>query len=150
MTNDTERLQVELQAVYGFVEWLTSTLPEQPGDSLQYSKQVLRVLEFYSWEIERQIDATPALQSWFELVALTSMLAIILKDDLLGANPGLENYRPSDEPTTVNEMTIRLLSNALRLFETAQGEMAGYLEIPQFPGLLEDFEDSRLQTTITT
>jgi hypothetical protein len=146
MTADKiNHLQRQLYAATGFSEWLTSTLEQHTGESLEFCTQMLRVLEFYTWELERQLDGTPALQSWYDIVALASMIAILLKDGLLEEYPELAHYRPSDEPADQNEMQMRLLADALTLFEQAQGEMATYLDAPEFPGLMDNLMQNVLR-----
>jgi hypothetical protein len=142
-----EHLQLQLNAVDGFSDWFAVELLEEAYvETKEYGNQVLRVLDFYAWELERQIDGNPATQSWFDLIALSSMTVVVLKDELLTAHPEVATYRPADEPTTVHEMIAKLLSDALTLFKRSQEEMSGYLQMPEFPGLLNGFMSTVLQT----
>ena len=128
--------QIEAQhlAVVGFRAWLESQ--SQSEDDHEFNEQLLHVLQIYEWELERRIEGTLANNDWFSLIALTSMTADLLKDALLEAHPELINYTPTDEPQTVEQMTARLLSDALVTFEAAQVEMSAYLVEPEFPGVL--------------
>jgi hypothetical protein len=132
-------LETQHLAVVGFRSWLTSSMPEQPGDSGEFNDQLLHALQVYEWELERQIDGNVANQDWFQLLALTSLTLALLKDALLESNPELVNYNPTDEPQTVEQMTMRLLCDAVVTFEAAQHEMSTYLMEPEFPGVLNGF-----------
>src|ERR1039457_2994265 len=112
MKSNTE-LGSQANAVHGFRTWLTSTLPGQTEESREFSDQLLHALQIYGWELERLIDGDPATQDWFALVATTAILAYMLQDDFIEANPSLRAYLPSDEPKTVAEMIARLLADAL-------------------------------------
>jgi hypothetical protein len=140
--------QIETQhlAVVGFRSWLESSQPAQPEDedSREFNDQLLHVLQIYGWELERQIEGTLANNDWYNLIALTSMTAALLKDALLEAHPELINYSPIDEPTTVEQMTAKLLFDALVTFEAAQHEMSTYLTQPEFP----DVVNGLLQTVL--
>ena len=139
-------LETQHLAVVGFRSWLESSRPAQPEDedNREFKEQLLQVLHIYEYELERKIEGTLANGDWFGLIALTSMTAALLKDALLESHPELINYIPTDEPSTVNEMTMRLLSEALVTFEAAQHEMSTYLMEPEFPGVLNGFMQSVL------
>jgi hypothetical protein len=143
---ETELLETQLNAVRGFVSWLSDQPQEQDEHDQEFDQHVIQVFSVYEMELERQIEGTPALQVWFDMVAINSMLAIIMKDELTSDHPELAEYRPADEPTTINEMTLRLLSDALELFTAAQTEMAGYLVVPEFHGTLHGFITNVLES----
>lgn len=134
--------ETELHVVHGFSMWLTSTLPGQTEESREFSDQLLHALQIYGWELERLIDSELATQDWFTLVATTAILARMLQDEFIEANPGLAAYPPSEEPKTVAEMTACLLSDALAQFEASQKEMAECFEKPMVPTVLNEFMQS--------
>ena len=113
------KLDIETQAnaAHGFSLWLTSTLPRQNEESREFSDHLLHVLEIYEWELQRQSDGDPGTQGWFSLISTTSILALMLQDELLEVNPALKSYRPTDEPQTIHEMMARLLSDAIESFD---------------------------------
>lgn len=127
-------LKTQANAVHGFRMWLTSTLPRQTEESREFSDHLLHVLDVHGRELDRQIDNEAATQNWFSLISTTSILALMLHDELLEVNPALKSYRPTDEPQTIHEMIVRLLSDAMTLFEQSQSDMATYLEKPVVPG----------------
>jgi hypothetical protein len=139
MKTSTNELEMQLNAVLGFVLWSKSILSQQTVESSEFTEQLIHTLQIYGWELNRQIDGVPGTQDWFCLVATTSILAIMLQDELLELNPALEAYRPSDEPQTIQEMISRLLSDAVTLFEASQKEMAEYLEKPVIPCVPQEF-----------
>ncbi len=147
---DTELLERQLNAVRGFVDWLSNQITQLKDEHDQeFNRQLVQVFGVYEMELERQIEGTPALQMWFNLVAINSMLAIVMKDELISDHPELAAYRAADEPRTVNEMSLRLLTDALELFTTSQAEMAGYLTVPEFHGVLGGFINNMLETFST-
>jgi hypothetical protein len=132
--------QIETQhlAVVGYRAWLESSQPAQPEDDHEFNQQLLHVLQIYGWELERQLEGTLANQDWYSLIALTSMTVALLKDGLNEAHPELAAYSPADEPQTVEQMTSKLLSDALVMFEAAQVEMSAYLVEPEFPDVVNN------------
>ena len=115
-------IQTQANAAHGFSLWLTSTLTQQTDESREFSTQLLPVLDVYLAELNRKIDGDPDTPGWRNLITVVSMLATLIRDELFEINPGLEDYRPEDEPQTVPEMISRLLSDALELFTSAQAK----------------------------
>jgi len=134
-----EQLEVQANAAHGFSVWLTSTLPQQADEQREFSDHLLHVLDVYGRELERLIDGDLATQDWYQLITTTTILARMLQDELLEVNPELAEYRPSDEPTTIEEMMSRLLFDAVVLFEASQREMGTLLEKPAIPDALNEF-----------
>jgi hypothetical protein len=130
-------LETQHLAVVGFRSWLESSQPQSEDDH-EFKDQLLQVLQVYEYELERKIEGNVANGDWYNLVALTSMTVALLKDGLLESNPELSEYNPGDDPSTVDEMTAKLLSDALVTFEAAQNEMSTYLVEPEFPGVLNN------------
>ena len=110
-------LEVKLNAVLGFVVWLKSSPPEATVESSEFREHLIHTLRIYGWELNRRIDGEAATEEWINIVAVTSMLAKILIDEFLEINPELAEYRSTDVPTTLNEMTLHLLAAAVEHFE---------------------------------
>src|ERR1017187_809441 len=134
---DTPPLETRHLAVVGFRTWLTSQ--PQSEDDHEFNDQLLHVMQIYEWELERKIEGTLANSDWYNLIALTSMTAALLKHGLNEAHPELINYSLTDEPATIHEMTSKLLSDALVTFKTAQAEMSAYLVKPEFHSVVNGF-----------
>ena len=115
-TRQGRRLTVQANAVRGFSAWLDSS-PGRTQEEREHNEQLLYVFQTYREELERQINGEKATQDWLNILAISSTLAALLKDEVLETNPELSEYRPSDEPMTIDEMILRLLSDAIDHFE---------------------------------
>jgi hypothetical protein len=137
---DTPPLETQHLAVVGFRSWLQSSQPARPEDEddHEFKDQLLQVLQVYEYELERKIEGNVANGDWFQLLALTSMTADLLKDALLEVHPELSEYTSGDDPATVEQMTMRLLCDAVARFAESQAEMSTYLAAPEFPGVLNN------------
>ena len=111
-------LEAQLNAVLGFVLWLKFSPSEQTVESGEFREQLIHTLRMYGWELNRRIDGEAATEEWINIVAVTSMLAEMLLDEFVETHPELAGYRSTDEPTTLDEMTVHLLSAAVDHFET--------------------------------
>jgi len=109
-------LEVQLNAVLGFVLWLKSSPSEQTVESSEFRDQLIHTLRIYGWELNRRIDGEAATEEWINIVAVTSMLAKMLIDEFVETSPELAEYQSTHEPMTIDEMILRLLSDALDLF----------------------------------
>lgn len=128
MTN----LETQLYAARGFAAYLSA----QPTNDLHTS--LLHVLETYQLELQRQINGSPTEQDWLGILALASLQAQFLRDELTDATPELMEYRPADEPRDIEQMKIRLLADAVTLFDaTVDGRV--YLDIPDVAIEIENF-----------
>ena len=111
-----QRLQVQAHAVRGFSAWLDTSLG-RTQEEREHNEQLLYVFQTYREELERQINGEKATQDWFNILAISSTLASLLKDEFLQINPELADYQLTDEPMTIDEMILRLLSDAIDHFE---------------------------------
>ena len=118
MISKQRRLEIQTQAVRGFSTWLRSSPPTDTEEAREFNDELIHVFEIYAGELQRQIDGSPATPVWLNVIAVTSMLALMLKDEFLEINPELIHYRPQDEPMTIDEMILCLLSDAIDRFET--------------------------------
>ena len=109
--------EMQLHALRGFAAWLPSAPSEKSEESSEITNQLLHVFQIYEWDLEQDVDGTPATEEWFNIVCATSMLASLLKEEFLEMNAGLVGYQPADEPATIEEKTMRLLSDAIVHFE---------------------------------
>jgi hypothetical protein len=117
MKASTDDLEVQLNAVLGFVLWLKSGPSQQTVEISEFMDQLLHVLRIYGWELNRRIDGEAATQDWLNTVAVTAILAKMLIDEFAETHPELAGYQSSDDPTTFDEMTLHLLSAAVDHFE---------------------------------
>jgi len=95
-------LEVQLNAVLVFVLWLKSNPPEQTVESSEFRDHLIHTLRIYGWELNRRIDGEAATEDWLNIVAVTAMLASLLKDEFLEINPELTEFQPTDEPMTID------------------------------------------------
>jgi len=109
-------LEVQLNAVLGFVLWLKSSPQQQTVESSEFRDQLIHMLRIYGWELNRRIDGEAATEDWLNIVAVAAMLASLLKEEFLEINAELADYQPTDEPMTIDEMILRLLSDAIDHF----------------------------------
>ena len=128
-------------AARGFSEWLKSSTATEP-EAQELKEQLSHVLEVYDLELQRQIEGSRANQDWFGVIALVSLTAALLKDGLIEATPELATYNTADEPQNTQQMSVRLLSDALVLFQQAQNDMETYLDRPTFPDALNQLLDA--------
>jgi hypothetical protein len=110
-------LEVQLNAVLGFVLWLKSSPQQQTVESSEFREQLIHTLRIYGWELNRRIDGEAATEDWLNIVAVTSMLARMLLEEFVETHPEVARYRSTDEPTTLDEMTLHLLAAAVEHFE---------------------------------
>ena len=118
MNRATYDREMQLHAVRGLAASLPSIRPDESEESREFTSQLRHVLEIYEWELEQDVCRTaPPTEAWSNIVCATSMLALLLKDEFLEINPELADYLPTDEPITIDEMILRLLSDAIEHFE---------------------------------
>ena len=118
MISKQRRLEIQTQAVRGFSTWLRGSPPTDTEEGREFNDQLVYVLDVYGEELQRQIDGTAATPDWLNIVAVTSILAHLLKDELLETSPILAEYNPIiQEPQTSDEMIARLLTDAVYNFE---------------------------------
>jgi hypothetical protein len=96
------RLEIQSAAIRGFSTLLV-TSPRQSEEDREFDEQLLYVLQTYRTELERQIASSPVTDDWRNIVAVASMLALMLKEELIDLNPELATYRPTDEPMTIEK-----------------------------------------------
>ena len=117
MISKQRRLEIQTQAVRGFSTWLRASPPNDTAEGREFNDQLLYVFDIYRGELQRQLDGISPTQDWLNIVAVAAMLALLLKDEFLEINPELAEYQPTDEPMTIDEMILRLLSDAIDHFE---------------------------------
>ncbi len=96
----------------------------------EFIEHLLHVLKVY--QRERQRD-TPATQEWFQLIANTSILAKLLRDELLETNPKIQ---------TLPENAAKVLTAACAQFDASLLGMGTYLATPALPAVITDFVES--------
>jgi hypothetical protein len=111
-------LETQLAAACGYSAWLTAILPHQTGANKDFIDSLLHVLDVYAHEIERQLQGVKATNDWLGLLDLTRMTAKFLRDEMVEDNPALLTYSPLNDPT-IEEMPIRMLRDAVVVFDTA-------------------------------
>jgi hypothetical protein len=116
MISKQRRLEIQTQAVRGFSTWLRTSPPNDTEEGREFNDQLLYVFDIYRGELQRQMDGISPTQDWLNIVAVASMLASLLKDEFLEINPELAEYQPTDEPMTIDEMILRLLSDSIDHF----------------------------------
>jgi hypothetical protein len=125
-------LEQQLYAARGFSSWLS----QQPSDDL--NSGMLHVFDVYQREIERQISGSGVSEDILGILTLASLEATFRRDELLDMNPALAAYNPDDDPRDVEEMRVRLLSDAAKLFgATVDGRV--YLSLPSVAEEISDF-----------
>jgi hypothetical protein len=95
---------------------LRTSPPTDTEEGREFNDQLLYVFDVYRGELLRQVDGNSCTQDWLNVIAVTAMLASLLKDEFLEINPELTEYQPADEPMTIDEMILRLLSDAIDHF----------------------------------
>ncbi len=110
------RLEIQSDAIAGFSAMLISS-PRQSEEDREFDEQFHYILQTYRTELERQIAGSPVTEDWRNMVAVAAMLALMLSEVLIESDPDLSQYRPTDEPMTINEMVLRLLSDAVDNFQ---------------------------------
>ena len=128
MTN----LETQLYAARGFAAYLAA----QPSSELNAS--LLHVLDTYELELQRQIHGVPVEQDLLGILALAVLEAKFLRDELLDGNPALADYDPEGNPQDIEQMKIRLLADAIKLFDTTVDGRV-YLELPDVAVEIETF-----------
>ncbi len=130
-------LEMQSAAVTGFTRLLASNIDEQPTETRENTEQLIGLLQVYETELQRQIEGNLGTKDWHTALTVTSLAIPAYIDAFKEQNPELADYEPSGEPTTTNEMTIRLLSDAGVLFKKSLAEMDQYLEQQGSFGLLD-------------
>ena len=96
----------------------------------EFLKHLVHVLKVYQLEIERD---TPAIQEWFQLIANTSILAKLLRDELLETNLEIQ---------TLPENAAKVLTAACAQFDASMADMGTHLATPALPAVITDFVES--------
>jgi hypothetical protein len=117
-------LETQFYAAAGFSAWLS----EQPASDT--SASLLNVLETHQLEIQRQLGNHPAFDEWYGVLKLAAIEARLLAEELTDGNPDLAAYSPVDEPQDTEQMQIRMLSDAIRLFDAACEGLSVQFELP--------------------
>jgi len=131
-------LLTQCHAVHGFRMWLASLPSNSDAIHREFADELLHVLSIYESELDRLINEERATDEWYCLIIMTTQLLKLLQDSLLNElKSELRDYRTTDEPATVAEMTAKLLSAASEQFARSEREMSSYLERPIFPNVFD-------------
>ncbi|HEY1647491.1 MAG TPA: hypothetical protein VGF96_05900 [Terracidiphilus sp.] len=118
-------LQTQLCASRGFTGYLAAN----PIDDIDAS--LLGILNSYECELERQLACHPGTRDWFAILALAAMEAKLLHDEMVDGNSALAAFRPENEPTSIEQMKLRLLADAIKLFQKSCAELSTQFETPK-------------------